>query len=84
MVRIMVAGNLLLPAAILLCDLTFTSITKLNLAYVFNLAVFSERYFYRIQKEHWYPVVHTNFIRQQEAVIKYLRGNQLSVWRWLL
>ena len=45
----MAAGNLLLPAAILLCGLTFTSIA--NLADVFNLGVFSERYFYRLQKE---------------------------------
>ena len=42
MVRGMAAGNLLLPTAILLCGLTFTSIA--NLADVFNLAVFSERY----------------------------------------
>ena len=40
MVRGMAAGNLLLPAAVLLCGLTFTSIA--NLADVFNLAVFSE------------------------------------------
>ena len=26
-----------------------------------------------------YPVVHTNYIRQQEAVIEYLRGNQLHL-----
>ena len=37
MVRGMAAGNLLLPATILLCGHTFTSIV--NLAYVFNLAV---------------------------------------------
>ena len=42
MVRGMAAGNLLLPTTILLCGLTFTSIV--NLADVFNLAVFSERY----------------------------------------
>ena len=77
MVRGMAAGNLLLSAAILLCGLTFTSIA--NLADVFNLAVFSERYFYRLQKEYLYPVVHTNYIRQQEAVIEYLRGNQLHL-----
>ena len=77
MVRGMAAGNLLMPAAILLCGLTFTSIA--SLADVFNLAVFSERYFYRLQKEYLYPVVHTNYIRQQEAVIEYLRGNQLHL-----
>ena len=67
MVRGMAAGNLLLPEAIMLCGLTFTSIA--NLADVFNLAVFSERYLYRLQKEYLYPVVHTNYVRQQEAVI---------------
>ena len=77
MVRGMVAGNLLLPAVILLCGLTFTSIA--NLADVFNLAVFCERYFYRLQKEYLYPVVHTNYVRQQEAVIEYLRGYQLHL-----
>ena len=77
MVRGMAAGNLLLPAAILLCGLTFTSTA--NLADVFNLVVFSERYFYRLQKEYLYPVVHTNYVRQQEAVIEYLRGNQLHL-----
>ena len=79
MVRGMVAGNLLLPAAILLCGLTFTSIA--NLANVFNLAVFCERSFYRLQKEYLYPVVHTNYIIQQKAVIEYeyLWGNQLHL-----
>ena len=55
----------------------FTSIA--NLADVFNLAVFSERYFYRLQKEYLYLVVHTNYVRQQEAVVEYLRGNQLHL-----
>ena len=55
MIRGMAAGNLLLPTAILLCGLTFTSIAD-----VFNLAVFSERYFNRLQKEYLCPVVHTN------------------------
>ena len=39
-----------LLAAILFCGLTFTSIA--NLAGVFNLAVFSERYFYRLQNQY--------------------------------
>ena len=75
MVRGMAVGNMLSSAAILLCSLTFTSID--NLANVFNLAVFSERYFYRLQKEYLYPVVHINYIRQEEPMIEYLRGNQL-------
>ena len=33
----------------------------------------------RLQKQYLYPVVHTNYVRQQEAVIKYLRGNQLHL-----
>ena len=81
----MAAGNLLLSAAILLCGLTFTGIA--NLADVFNLAVFGECYFYKLQKEYFYklqkeylyPVVHTNYVRQQEAMIEYLRGNQLHL-----
>ena len=47
-----------------------------NLADVFNLAVFSERYLYI---KYLYLVVHTNYVRQQEAVIEYLRGNQLHL-----
>ena len=76
MVRGMAVGNLLLSAAVLLCGLTSTSIA--NLADVFNLAVFSEWYFYRLQKEYLCPVVHTNYIRQQEAVIEYLRGTSYT------
>ena len=34
---------------------------------------------YRLQKEYLYPVVHTNYVRQQEAVIEYLRDNQLHL-----
>ena len=45
----MAAGDLLLSAAVLLCGLTFTGIV--NLADVFSLAIFSEWYFYRLQKE---------------------------------
>ena len=77
MVRGMAAGNLLLSAAILLCGLTFTGIA--NLADVLNLAMFSERRFYDLQKDYVYPVVHTTYVRQQEAVIEYLRDNQLHL-----
>ena len=76
-IRGMAAGNLLLSAAVLFCGLTFTGIA--NLADVFNLTIFGERYFYRLQKEYLYPVIHTNYLRQQEAVIEYLRGNQLHL-----
>ena len=46
---------------------------------MFNLAIFGEQYFYRLQKEYLYPVIHTNYVRQQEPVTKYLRGNQLHL-----
>ena len=77
MVRGMAAGNLLLSAAILLCGLTFTGIA--NLADFLNLAMLSERRFYDLQTEYVYPVVHTTYVRQQEAVVEYLRGNQLHL-----
>ena len=77
MVRGMAAGNLLLSAAILLCGLTFTSIA--NLADVLNLAMFSESYFYRLQKEYLFPVRHTNYIMQQDAVLEFLSGKDLCL-----
>ena len=77
MVRGMAKKNLLLSTVIELCGLTFTSIA--NLADVFNLAVFSKRYLYRLQKKYSYPVVHSNCVRQQEAMLEHLRGNQLSL-----
>ena len=39
--------------------------------------MFGERYFYRLQKEYLYPVLHTNYVLQKEVVIEYLRGNKL-------
>ena len=77
MVRHMAAGNLLLPAAILLCGLTFTGIA--NLADLLNLAMLSERRFYDLQRDYVYPVVYTTYVRQQEAVVEYLWGNQLHL-----
>ena len=35
--------------------------------------------FCRLQKEYLYPVVHTNYVRQQEVVTEYLRSNQLHL-----
>ena len=52
-VRGMVAGNLLLSAAILLCGLTFTG--SANLADLLNFAMLSERQFYDLQREYVYP-----------------------------
>ena len=63
MVNDMAAGNLLLPTAILLCSLTFTSIG--NLADMFNLAVFNERYYYRLQKEYLYESCSTYNLRKK-------------------
>ena len=77
MIKGMAVGNLLLSAAILLCGLTFTGIA--NLADVLNLVILNERRFYYLQKDCVYPVVHTTYIRQQEAVVEYLRDNWLHL-----
>ena len=58
-------------------QLFYSSLVLLN--WQFNLAMFNEWYFYRLQKEYLYPVVHTNYVMQQEAVIEYLRGNKLHL-----
>ena len=71
------AGNLLVAAAILFCGLTFTGIS--NLAKLLNLAMFSESTFYRLQKEYLFPVIHTNYNMQQDAVLEFLRGNDLKL-----
>ena len=31
------------------------------MAQLLNLAIFSENYFYRLQKEYLFPVIHTNY-----------------------
>ena len=59
-VRRIPAGNLLLAAAILVSDQTFTSFT--NLADVLNLVMFGERHYYDLQREYVYPVVHTTYV----------------------
>ena len=41
--------------------------------------MFSERRFYDLLKDYVYPVVLTTYVRQQEAVIEYLRYNQLHL-----
>ena len=76
MIKGIAAGNLLLSAAIL----TFTGIA--NLVDVLNLVMLSEIRFYDLQKDYVYPVVHTTYIRQQEAVVEYLRAT--PVWYWSL
>ena len=71
------AGNLLVAAAILFCGLTFTGIS--NLAKLLNLAMFSESNFYRLQKEYLFPVIHTNYVMQQDAILEFLRDNDLKL-----
>ena len=68
------AGNLIVPAAILFSGLTFTSFT--SMAEILNLPMISESYFYRIQKEYLYPVVHSTYILQHEAVLAFLRDER--------
>ena len=77
LIRDMGAGNLLVAAAILFCGLTFTGIS--NLAKLLNLAMFSESTFYRLQKEYLFPVIHTNYAMQQDAVLEFLRGIDLKL-----
>ena len=76
-VRRIPAGNLLLAAAILLSGQTFTSFA--NLADVLNLVMFGERRYYDLQREYVYPVVHTTYVRQREAIVEYLSGSQLHL-----
>ena len=67
----------MVAAAILFCGLTFTGIS--NLAKLLNLAMFSESSFYRLQKEYLFPGMHTNYLKQQDAVPEFLRGNNLQL-----
>ena len=62
-------GNLMIAASILFCGLTFTGIS--------NLVMFSKSSFYRLKKKYLFPVIHTNYLMQQDAVLEFLRGNNL-------
>ena len=77
LIRDVGAGNLLVAAAILFYGLTFTGIS--NLAKLLNLVMFSESTFYRLQKDYLFPVIHTNYVMQQDAVLEFLRGNVLKL-----
>ena len=77
MLKNMGAGNLLVPAAILFSGLTFTGFA--NMAEILNLPLISESYFYKIQKEYLYPVIHSTYILQQEAVLVFLRDEGLHL-----
>ena len=79
LIRDISAGNLLVAAAaaILFCGLTFTGIC--NLAKLLNLAMFSESTFYRLQREYLFPVVHTNYLKQQDAVVEFVRDSNLKL-----
>ena len=39
----------------------------------------AESYFYRIQKEYLYPVVHGTYMLQKEAVLAFLRDEGLHL-----
>ena len=80
MVSNMAAGNLLLSVAIQLCSLTFTDIA--NLADMLILTIVGEEQFYDLQRDFLYPVVHSTYVRLQENVFEYLRGNQLYLSRY--
>ena len=41
--------------------------------------MFGERQFYDLQRDYVY---HTTYVREQEAVVEYLRGNQLCTAVW--
>ena len=71
------AGNLLVPAAILFSGSTFTGFS--SMAEILNLPMVSESYFYKIQKEYLYPVVHSTYLLQQEAVLAFLKDEGLHL-----
>ena len=77
LVRDMGTGNLTVAAAILFCGLTFTGIS--NLAKLLNLAMFSESSFNGLQKKYLFPVIHTNYVMQQNVVLELLRGTNLQL-----
>ena len=72
LIKDMGAGNLLVATAILFCGLIFTSIS--NFAKLLNLAMFSERTFYRLQKKYLFPVIHANYVMHQDAVLEFFEG----------
>ena len=49
------------------------------MAEILNLPMISESYFYKIQKEYLYPVIHSTYILQQEAVLVFLRDEGLHL-----
>ena len=49
------------------------------MAKLLNLAMFSESTFYRLQKEYLFPAIHTNYVMQQDAVLEFLRDNDLKL-----
>ena len=50
------------------------------MAEILNLPLISESYFYMIQKEYLYPVIHSTCILQQEAVLVFLRNEGLHLF----
>ena len=76
-VRGMAAGNLLVSAATLFCGLTYTRMA--NMAKVLNVPFLCERYFYRLQNEYIFPVIHTAYVKHQEAIFAFLKGTPLQL-----
>ena len=66
----------LVAAAILFCSLTFTGISN-SAKKLLNLAINVQCY--RLQKEYLFPVIHTNYAMQHDAVLEFLRENDLKL-----
>ena len=49
------------------------------MAEMLNLRMISESYFYKIQKEYLYFIIHSTYILQQEAVLVFLRDEGLHL-----
>jgi len=41
--------------------------------------MFSESTFYGLQREYLFPVVHTNYLMQQDAVVEFVRDSNLKL-----
>ena len=72
------AGNLMVAAAILFCGITFTGIS--NLAKLLNLACSVRVVFINYRRNIYFLLyIYNNYLMQQDAVLEYLRGNNLQL-----
>ena len=71
-VRNTAAGNLLVPAAIPFSGLTFTAFASMTRT--LNLPMIVESYFYKIQKEYLYPVVHSTYPFTTRGCVSIFKG----------